>query len=555
MNGVTANITTVNATTVDATNVEVTNVKAKDGTAAIVISNTSGNVGIGGAAAAGRRLDITGTLPEASGFTIPYNLRGTIPSTATTVYGYYSTPTTEATSFTLTSLNHFFANPPAFGAGSTVTNQYGFIAGSTLTGATNNYGFYSNIASGTGRFNFYANGTAVNYMAGRLGIGITAPLTLLHVSTSAAITAVSGNADEAIFERQGAAAGITIASGNASTGNVYFADQDLNTVGRLVYDHATDQFQLWTNNAQRLTIDSSGNVGIGSTSLTQFNFRLSNNITGNASSQAIRADGTIQSGVTTEAVYVQARPSTVAASFTLTDLASFAVSQGTFGASSAVTNQYGFRVDSSLTGATNNYGFYSAIASGSNRWNFYAAGTAQNYMAGRLGINNTTFADSEMLRVTQANANTGAIIDVTASSSTGSAGLRIRKFDNDNTTAQTYIAFDYNNGASGAGGIQGNGGTGPQFYNSSDARFKENVADLDGQLAKILALKPRKFDFINGPKDCTGFIAQEMETVYPDVVGEDSDGFKIIGGISVMEARLIKAIQELTARVAELEAK
>jgi hypothetical protein len=85
--------------------------------------------------------------------------------------------------------------------------------------------------------------------------------------------------------------------------------------------------------------------------------------------------------------------------------------------------------------------------------------------------------------------------------------------------------------------------------------LKENVADLDGQLAKILALKPRKFDFINGPKDCTGFIAQEMETVYPDVVGEDSDGFKIIGGISVMEARLIKAIQELTARVAELEAK
>ena len=38
-------------------------------------------------------------------------------------------------------------------------------------------------------------------------------------------------------------------------------------------------------------------------------------------------------------------------------------------------------------------------------------------------------------------------------------------------------------------------------------------------------------------------------------VDEDVDGFKTIGGISVMEARLIKAIQELTARVAELEAK
>ena len=117
------------------------------------------------------------------------------------------------------------------------------------------------------------------------------------------------------------------------------------------------------------------------------------------------------------------------------------------------------------------------------------------------------------------------------------------------------MAFAYNAGASGAGGIQGNGGTGPQFFNSSDARLKENVSDLDGQLAKIMALKPRTFDFINGPKGCTGFIAQEMEEIYPDAIGETPDGYKTIGGVSVMEARLIKAIQELSAKVAALEAK
>jgi hypothetical protein len=160
-----------------------------------------------------------------------------------------------------------------------------------------------------------------------------------------------------------------------------------------------------------------------------------------------------------------------------------------------------------------------------------------------------------MLRITQASAKAALFVEITAASSTGNPAIGVRKQDNDNTTNQTYITFTYNAGGNGAGGIQGNGANGVQFYSSSDARLKENVADLDGQLAKILALKPRKFDFINGPKDCTGFIAQEMETVYPDVVGEDSDGFKIIGGISVMEARLIKAIQELTARVAELEAK
>jgi hypothetical protein len=57
------------------------------------------------------------------------------------------------------------------GAGSTVTNQFGFSATSSLTGATNNYGFFSSIASGTGRFNFYANGPAANVFAGTTSIG------------------------------------------------------------------------------------------------------------------------------------------------------------------------------------------------------------------------------------------------------------------------------------------------------------------------------------------------------------------------------------------------
>jgi hypothetical protein len=308
--------------------------------------------------------------------------------------------------------------------------------------------------------------------------------------------------------------------------------------------------------SEKVRIDSEGRIGIGGTAAAFTKVDLLGTLpTSSNFSEGYRVAATIPSGTTNTASMFVTYPSTAAASFTLGTLAHFRAIWNSTGAGSAITTQYGFLAESSLTQATNNYGFYSNIASGSNRWNFYAAGTAQNYMAGRLGINNTAFVDSEMLRVTQSSANTGVFIDITAASSTASAGLAIRKQDNDNTTAQTYVAFAFNAGASGAGGIQGNGGSGPQFFNSSDARLKENVADLDGQLAKILALKPRKFDFINGPKDCTGFIAQEMETVYPDAVGEDVDGFKTIGGISIMEARLIKAIQELTARVAELEAK
>jgi hypothetical protein len=102
-------------------------------------------------------------------------LSGTIPSGTTASYrSFLSRPVTQATAFTLTNLIHFEADPQTLGAGSAVTNQYGFSVADSLTGATNNYGFYSNIASGSNRYNFFANGTANNYFAGAVGIGALA---------------------------------------------------------------------------------------------------------------------------------------------------------------------------------------------------------------------------------------------------------------------------------------------------------------------------------------------------------------------------------------------
>jgi hypothetical protein len=139
--------------------------------------DSSGNVGIGGTASAFAKVQKAGTLPTSSNISVGDYITGTIPSGSTSAYyGYYSAPTTQATSFTCGAVIHYYTNPQAFGAGSTVTNQYGYIAESTITGATNNYGFFSNIASGSNRWNFYAAGTAVNYFAGDTRIGTTADL-------------------------------------------------------------------------------------------------------------------------------------------------------------------------------------------------------------------------------------------------------------------------------------------------------------------------------------------------------------------------------------------
>jgi hypothetical protein len=155
--------------------------------------------------------------------------------------------------------------------------------------------------------------------------------------------------------------------------------------GRLVFNTTADGASSPT---ERMRISSSGAIGIG-TALTQVNLYNTRNLSGNVTSYGNYLQATIQSDVTTSAIGYRSALSTVASAFTLSSLYGFYSGQGTIGAGSTVTNQFGFVADSSLTGATNNYGFYSDIASGTGRWNFYAAGTASNYMAGNLEIAST----------------------------------------------------------------------------------------------------------------------------------------------------------------------
>jgi len=134
-----------------------------------------GNVGVGGTAGADTSFGVLGTFKTSAAISRVVRAFGTIPSaTTTTARGFGTDLSTEAAAFTLGSLQHFGALQSTIGASSAVTNQIGFLAESNLTGATNNYGFFSNIASGTNRYNFYANGTADNYFAGSVGIGSTA---------------------------------------------------------------------------------------------------------------------------------------------------------------------------------------------------------------------------------------------------------------------------------------------------------------------------------------------------------------------------------------------
>jgi len=133
------------------------------------------------------------------------------------------------------------------------------------------------------------------------------------------------------------------------------------------------------------------------------------------------------------------------------------------------------------------------------------------------------------------------------------------------TTAQVYARFFCNNNSTATGSITANGVSAATFTSYSDRRLKENIVDLPSQLANIMALRPVEFDYIgyeNGEGHQLGFIAQEVQGIYPDLVGEGTDGMLTLSDMNKNDARLIKCIQEqqalilaLTDRIAALEAK
>lgn len=106
-------------------------------------------------------------------------------------------------------------------------------------------------------------------------------------------------------------------------------------------------------------------------------------------------------------------------------------------------------------------------------------------------------------------------------------------------------------------------GTSTTSYNtSSDYRLKENIEPMTGALEKVALLKPVTYTWKLDGKAGQGFIAHELQEVVPDAVaGEkdavDKDGKPEYQGVdtSFLVATLTAAIQELNAKVVELEAK
>jgi hypothetical protein len=220
----------------------------------------------------------------------------------------------------------------------------------------------------------------------------------------------------------------------------------------------------------------------------------------------------------------------------------------------------------------------------SDRFKFFVGDGTGGYAVDEnfISSNNTNLrflaGGAGTTEVMQLTSSGNLLVNATSSSASSDEGSKLvsngRLFQVSSYDANTQESLSmYSTGAAAYRFFVGWGGTVYATNNTisaiSDQRLKENIRDLDVGLDAVLALKPRKFDWKEGKgkdiKDDRGFIAQEFEEIFPDLIDEWKDPapegeepYKTVRQDLIPV--LVKAIQEqqatieaLTARIAALE--
>ena len=341
-------------------------------------------------------------------------------------------------------------------------------------------------------------------------------------------------------------------------------------------DSSTAPTILYTNSTERMRIDSSGSVGIGTTDYGSFNrglsiyaaggvysgIQLTNSTTGNvntagtliytagndflinnkqsgditfytANTERMRIDssGNVGIGTTT--------PSTKLTVFSATN-AGIAVNNGTV--NTIIYNSTG---GIASIGTTTNHpvDFYSNNAARmriDSSGNMLVGGTSAD---AKFVVTNTTNTPTGRIYSSATSEYTSETFQVVAGQPSGT-GFKV-------------AAFYINNAAAYAAYIRGDGtifAVSTTIQAISDERTKENIVSSNDGLNVISALRPVRFDFKegfgNGKQNQLGFIAQEIEQVFPEAVdewGESDDPdkpYKSVGFGALIPV-LVKAIQEL----------
>ena len=436
--------------------------------------------------------------------------------------------------------------------------------------------------------------------SGNVGIGTSSPLGKLKVTVGDVAPAASGNMNTGVIYEVASSSRAINFGVNNTAGYSWINAAFSNNSG------VPDNLVLMTGATERMRIDSSGYVGIGTSSPAS---RLSSNVSGAGSVTALNLtndNNGFAVGTGSAINFGVASGSTVGAFGKLEVLNQTATvgsnSYMAFSTRGADVLAERMRIDSS-----GNVGI--GISAPSKKLEIYASAVSlqiesivRNDMSGAgvaaIGFNVSSSLASETTSTKAGiglvrsaafgggslcfyNNNSGAAGDFTTADERmriDSSGVFLvgtsSTFDNVSflitqvlgglstkiagTGLTTQMSFFNDNGRV---GYIGTSGTATSYNTSSDYRLKENIAPMTGALDTVLQLKPVTYKWKVDGSDGQGFIAHELQAVVPDcVTGEkdavDAEGNPQYQGIdtSFLVATLTAAIQEQQALITQLQA-
>ena len=450
---------------------------------------------------------------------------------------------------------------------------------------------------------------------GNVGIGTNSPQERLHVVGLDGSVPLSSYYGSLVVDNNGEAAMSIIGNSYSS---IYFGDAATNFAGGVIYEHSSNSMNFRTNgNSEKMRIDSSGKVGIGTTSPF--------------SSAKLDVNGSIYAKATAATVDVVAFNTT--SGLTNSDLHLAVTSSGegqvrmygNYPLTFYTNNTEKMRIAEAGNVTFNSGVLYTLKISNTNVYNsaintgigfngkYNSGGSLTDMASIRGGKENTTDGDfggkltfhtrtnggvdTERMRITSAGyLNAGAYTSSSgtyhqiATSATNNQTIAVRSYAASpyglsiefpsaapNTTDNWFLACS--DSAQSKLIIWSNGDVvnrNNTYGALSDIKLKENIVDATSKLDDLMKVKIRNYNLIGDDKKQIGVVAQELEDIFPNMIDESIDyEYKKIedkeGNIteenidlgtttksvkySVFVPMLIKAIQELEARIKELENK